>query len=334
MDDGKDIHLDENGNPRIIERRFSVSEEHAGLRLDHFMKRQIPRLSRTRLQEIIRSGGLERASGRPVKANARVTAGDELVLRRPAQPEPPCPRHFDVLYKDDVCMVVDKPAGLPVHASAKFYFNTLTRVLSERFPDEGWQIAHRIDRETSGCLVVARGAEAAAVLKGAFANKSVDKTYLAVVHGDPPWPDADSPDDDVALEFPLRLVTEAESPISVRMTVADDGLPSITKVRVLERRRGFALVRCTLITGRQHQIRAHMAAAGHPLVGDKLYGHGDEAFARFCDVGLTDDLLALFLLPRQALHAATVTFPHPTTRERKTVEAPLPADLREFLNAH
>lgn len=326
MSSGDDVHLDGNGQPRIIERRFIVQEAYAGLRLDHYLKAQIPRLSRTRLQEIIRAG-LSRPDGKPFKPHTKVAAGDEYVLRREARPEPPCPREFGVLYDDDHVLVVDKPAGLPVHASAKFYFNTLTRVLSERYPNEGLQIAHRLDRETSGCLVVARGKPSASHLKRAFQEKRVSKTYLALVHGVPAWTGEHS------IDLPLGLVDPDESLIDIRMEVRDDGLESMTRVEVLEARSNCALVRCKPVTGRQHQIRVHLAAAGFPIVGDKLYAHGDDAFARYCDEGLTDELLELFELPRQALHAASVTFPHPATREPITVECPLPDDLRAYLTA-
>jgi 23S rRNA pseudouridine1911/1915/1917 synthase len=115
------------------------------------------------------------------------------------------------------------------------------------------------------------------------------------------------------------------------MVVRADAPPAETRVRVLERRGDCALVRCTPITGRQHQIRAHLAAAGHPIVGDKLYAHGDEAFAAYCDRGLTAELLARFELPRQALHAASIRIPHPETGAPLAVDCPLPADLRAFL---
>ncbi len=167
--EGLDVHLDENGNPRIVERRFEVEEAFSGYRVDHYLKRKIPRLSRTKLQEIIRTQ-LLRGDGRRLKPHSPVAFGDELIIRRPARPEPPCPRHFGVLHRDADMMVIDKPAGLPVHVSAKFYFNTLTRVLAEQFPGEPLQICHRLDRETSGCLVVARHRDAAAHLKGAFAS--------------------------------------------------------------------------------------------------------------------------------------------------------------------
>ncbi|HWN67537.1 MAG TPA: RluA family pseudouridine synthase [Haliangium sp.] len=343
LDLGLGAHLDENGQPRVVERRFVVDESFAGFRLDHYLKRQIPRLSRTRLQAIIRDQLLP-VRGRRLKPSSSVALGDEIVMRRQAQPEPPCPRTFEVLYEDAHMMVIDKPAGLPVHASARFYFNTLTRVLEERFPGQGLQICHRLDRETSGVLVVARGKQAAARLKGAFEGKRARKTYLAVVWGDPPWPDGawhtageagaagdgHAPDHDI--DLPLGLVRDPGARIDIRMEARPDGLPSLTRVRVLERRGHAALVRCSPVTGRQHQIRAHLAACGHPIVGDKLYAHGDEVFAACCDQGVTPELLARLWLPRHALHAAAIVVPHPATRHEVRVESPLPADLRAFLD--
>ncbi|HLL20777.1 MAG TPA: RluA family pseudouridine synthase [Kofleriaceae bacterium] len=301
--------------------------ELAGLRLDHFIKTQIPRLSRTRIQTVIETQ-LSRLAGKgSLKSSTTVASGDHFLIRRPARQEPPCPRTFTVVHDDPRFIVIDKPALLPVHASAKFYFNTLTRVMGERFPDEpGLQICHRLDRETSGCLVVARDREAAVVLKGAFAKKdAVAKEYLALVQGHPPW------DTEHVLDIPLRVAVPGDPTRlpHVRMIAGPGGMQAITRVRVEERRADVtAIVRCTLVTGRQHQIRAHLAAVGFPIVGDKLYAHGDDAFIRFCDEGLVPDLAALFVLPRQALHAARVTFPHPASGRPITAEAPLPADMR------
>ena len=185
IDWGLTSHLDATGAPRIVERWLTVPPELAGLRLDHFVKTQIARLSRTRIQQIIDAqltraapchGDVRRPSSAgehsTAKASTIVAAGDRFVIRRPAPPEPPCPRTFGVIVDDPRVLVIDKPAGLPVHASAKFYFNTLTRVLAERYPGEPeLQICHRLDRETSGCLVVARDRDAAAVLKQAFETK-------------------------------------------------------------------------------------------------------------------------------------------------------------------
>ena len=326
IDWGQRSHLHPDGSPRIIERALVVPPELAGLRLDHFVKTQIPRLSRTRIQAII-TDQLRRADGYAPKPATIVAANDHYVIRRPAQPEPPCPRTFGVVVTDPRLYVIDKPAGLPVHASAKFYFNTLTRVLDERFPDEPeLQICHRLDRETSGCLVVARDRAAATVIKQAFATKHrVAKQYLAVVHGQPPW------DAEHTIDLPLRVAVPGDPTRlpHIRM-LTGSGLQAITRVRVERRAGDYALVRCTLVTGRQHQIRAHLAALGFPIVGDKLYGHGDDAFMRYCAEGLVPELARLFVLPRHALHAARVTFPHPDGAAI-TADAPLPDDLARLI---
>jgi 23S rRNA pseudouridine1911/1915/1917 synthase len=328
-DAGYASHLDEHGNPKIIERHLIVPPELAGLRLDHFVKTQIVRLSRTKIQGIIETQ-LTRADGFKPKASTSVAAGEHYVIRRPAPPEPPCPRTFTVVHEDARMRIIDKPAGLPVHASAKFYFNTLTRVLSERYPAEPeLQICHRLDRETSGVLVLARDREAAAFLKDAIGRKDrTTKQYLAIVHGQPPW------DGEAVLDIPLRLSTEADDTRlpHVRMLPDPRGLEAITRVVVEQRAGDHALVRCTLVTGRQHQIRAHLAAAGFPIVGDKLYTHGDDAFIEYCDEGLTPELAAMFVIPRHALHAARITLPHP---EGGTVtgSAPLPSDLAQLLDS-
>lgn len=322
-EDGVDIHLDENGAPRVIPRIMVVDEGAAGLRLDQFLKTKIPRISRTRIQSIVKSH-VRRDSGRPLRPSSRVELGEEIVIELPARPEPPCPRHFTSLYQDDLLMVLDKPAGLAVHATAKFYFNTLTRVLLEHYGEPPPQICHRLDMETSGCLLVAFSKATAAELKQAFAKKTTKKTYLAIVHGDAPW------EDEFSIDLPIGLV-DPDQPISIRMTVRDDAPPAQTLVRVLERPApGYTLVQCKPVSGRQHQIRAHLAALGFPIVGDKLYGHGDDAFADYCDHGFTAKTRRLFELPRHALHAVELSFPHPT-QGMTTVNCPMPADMREFM---
>ncbi len=327
-DMGETSHLDEHGRPRIVERRFVVDETEAGQRVDQFLKQKIPRLSRTKLQKIIRAS-VVRGDGSMLKPHSPVVAGQSLILRREAQPEPPCPRDFTVLYEDDYVMVIDKPAGLPMHASARYYFNTLTRVLRERYPDDKRQICHRLDRETSGCVVVAKHREAAARLKGAFEKKRIAKSYLAIVYGVPVFTGAAEP---FAIDLPLGLVADPNAMIDLRMEVRADGLPSMTRVRVVEQRAQFALLECIPVTGRQHQIRAHLAALGHPIVGDKLYAHGDATFARCCDSGVTAELLAELLLPRHALHAASIALPHPRDGAILQVQSPLPDDLQQFFS--
>jgi len=331
IDWGLTSHLDADGTPKIIERHLVVPPELAGLRLDHFIKTQITRLSRTRIQQVINTQLSRIGSTTHLKPATIVAENDHYLIRRPARREPPCPRTLTIVHADSRCYVIDKPAYLPVHASAKFYFNTLTRVLDERFPDEPeLQICHRLDRETSGCLVVARDRAAATMLKQAFATKTqITKEYLAVVHGQPPW------DETHTIDVPLRLSqpTDATRLPHIRMLPGPGGQQAITRVRVEQRADEYALVRCTLLTGRQHQIRAHLAHAGFPIVGDKLYAHGDDAFMRFCDIGLVPELATLFVLPRHALHAARVAFPHPEGGV-VAASAPLPVDMSTLLVGH
>ena len=304
----------------IIELCIVVPQECDGWRLDHFLKRRIGRLSRTRIQSILRTQ-IFFSDGRSVRPAASVHAGETILLRRPAPIEPEVPRHFEILYEDPSVLVIDKPAGLPMHTTAKFWRNTLTALLRERYPNESMEVAHRIDRETSGVLVIARGHEVASFLTRAFARRAVEKTYLALVKGQPP--------DEGRIDRPLKLL---DSPSHVMMGTAADGLTAVTRYRVVRRFAAHALCEAHPESGRQHQIRVHFQSIGHPIVGDKLYGASEALFMRACDEGVTPELLAQFDdLPRHALHAHRLTFPHPKTKQPLTVESPLPSDLVDYI---
>ena len=306
--------------PEIISLRIEVPRECDGWRLDHFLKRRIGRLSRTRIQDIIATQ-VTLSDGRRPRSSAAVHAGQIIRLDRPAPVEPEVPRRFEVLYEDDEVLAIEKPAGLPIHPTAKFWRNTLTALLRERYPGQHMEVAHRIDRETSGILLVARSSSAASWLKRAFARRAVDKSYLALVKGQPP--------DHGVIDRPMKLL---DTPTHLMMGVAPDGLKAVTRFRVVQRFAAHALCDAHPETGRQHQIRVHLAAIGHPIVGDKLYGAGERAFMRACDEGVGPELLALFDgLPRHALHAHRLSFPHPRTRLPLTIESPLPADLVDYI---
>jgi len=313
------VTVDDQAAARTIVYGFHVEPNCDDFRLDLYLKHKIGRLSRARIQKIIRTQ-LTLNGAAPTKAGVRVAEGDEIVITREAWPEPDVPRHFGVLYDDEAVLAVDKPAGLPIHPTARYYFNTLTALLKETYPGEPLQVAHRLDRETSGVLLVARGPQAGRALKQAFERRRVHKRYLALVRGRPPA--------DGIIDLPLKL---AGKPIRVMMAVSPDGQPARTRYRVLRPLRDAALVECFPETGRQHQIRAHLAAIGHPVLGDKVYPE-PRCFADFCDHGLTAGLLErLDGFPRQALHAASITFPHPRDGQPTTIESPLPGDLRAAL---
>ncbi len=306
----------------VMPLRLLVPPECAGWRLDHFLRSRVRRLSRTRIQNII-GEQVRFPDGRRVRPASSVRGGETIVLDRPAPPDPDVPRYFDVVATDPDFYVLNKPAGLPIHTTAKFWKNTVTWLLRERFPDENVQVCHRIDRETSGLLLVARGVLAASVLKQGFANRQVSKRYLALVHGIPTPPIG-------VIDRPMRLLN---TPTKLTMGVAPDGLPSVTRYEVIQRFAKHALLACSPETGRQHQIRVHLASVGHPIVGDKLYGAGERQFMRFCDEGMSPELLAAFDgLERHALHAEQLTFAHPRTGEPVRVVCPLPADLTAYIS--
>jgi 23S rRNA pseudouridine1911/1915/1917 synthase len=309
----------------VIERDIVVPPECGGWRLDHFLKRRIGRMSRTRIQSII-GEQISFPDGRPARPSSQVRAGETILLRRPAPVEPEVPRDFEVLFEDASVLVIDKPAGLPMHTTAKFWRNTLVALLRERYPQEQMEIAHRIDRETSGVLLIARNRKVASFLTRAFARRTVEKTYLALVKGQPP--------DEGRIELPLRLL---DTKSRVMMGPAREGEPGLltaaTRYRVVRRLAAHALCEARPLTGRQHQIRVHFAAIGHPIVGDKLYGASEALFMRACEEPLTPELLACFDgLPRHALHAHRLTFPHPVGGHPMTIESPLPADLTAYID--
>ena len=266
----------------IMPLALRVPPECDGWRLDHFLKQRIRRLSRTKIQTIIETQ--VRLSGeRAPRPALAVRAGETIHIDRPAPIEPEVPRDFAVLASDDTFLAIDKPAGLPMHTTAKFWKNTLVALLREKYPDEKLQICHRIDRETSGVLLIARTGEAASWLKRAFASRAVKKTYLALVHGVPAPPAG-------VIDAPMRLL---DTRTHIKMGVVDDGLPAVTRYRTVRVFARHALVEAAPETGRQHQIRVHLAHLGHPIVGDKLYGGGEQAFMDYCDHGLTPELLAV-----------------------------------------
>ena len=296
-----------------------MAPEHAGQRLDRFIQHRIPRLSRTRAQEVVRACAY-RADGTRRRASERVRAGETVLLVRPPFEEPHVPLYFDVLHEDEAILALDKPAGLPVHPSATYHKNTLTYPLRQRFGAQSPQIAPRLDRETSGLLLCGKTLDAERALKNDFENRQVRKRYLAIVRGV-------MPDDAGRIALSMDRVKEGLH-ILMEVTADGEGYPSVTRYRVLARRDGATLVALAPESGRQHQLRVHLAALGFPIVGDKLYGpEGVQTFLDYIDTGMTDSLRERLGHDRQALHAYQLDFTHPATGELTTLTAPLSDDL-------
>ena len=298
---------------------FPVAREFAGLRTDRFIQNRIPRLSRTRASEIVRACAYT-PRGRKLRPGSRVRAGGTVLLVRPRLEEPDCPRDYGVVFEDEHLVALDKPAGLPMHPTATYHKNTLTYVLRERFGAAAPRIAHRIDRETSGLVVCGKSREAERRLKQGFEARTMKKTYLAIARGT-------IANDTGLLEWPLG---RPETGLHLLMEVKPpgEGLSARSRYRVVARAKGQTLVRMYPETGRQHQLRVHLARAGHPIVGDKLYGpDGPAAFVEYIDAGLTPALLKRLGHSRQALHAESLAFDHPITGQALRLVAPLAPDL-------
>ncbi len=289
------------------------------------MQSRIPRLSRTRAQEIVRNCAY-RADGSRRRPSERVRTGETVLLVRPQFEEPRVPLFFDVLYEDAAILAVDKPSGLPVHPSATYHKNTLTFLLRERFGKDAPQIAHRLDRETSGLLLCGRTADAERELKNAFEKRRVSKRYLAIVRGV-------IPQDEGRIELPIDQAKEGLH-ILMEVTPVGEGYPCATRFRVLARNDQATLVALAPESGRQHQLRVHLSALGFPIVGDKLYGpEGVQPFLEYIEAGMTDELCQRLGHHRQALHAYELTFEHPGTGDSVTLHAPLPDDLMALWGA-
>jgi len=294
-----------------------------GRRLDQALVEAFPTLSRARLQALIREGHAL-VEGRAAKASARLSGGERIQLTLPpAEPALPEAENLplSVLFQDRDLLVLDKAPGMVVHPAAGHRRGTLVNALLHHVRDlQGVGgtlrpgLVHRLDKDTSGCLVVAKNDIALRGLQASFKTRQVQKTYLALVHGHPPAQGR--------IETPYGRHPRHRQRFTGRLT---EGKPARTAYRVRELLHGAALLEVDLLTGRTHQIRVHLAETGHPLVGDVLYGGTRKGDTRVKAVQNA--------LGRQALHAWRLAFPHPRTAAPRTFEAPVPADLRAAVDA-
>jgi len=296
---------------------------YAGWRLDRALAAAVPALSRERLKSLIRSGAVE-AKGAPVRDPALKVKGDEAL--RVAVPEPTAAHNqpqdipLTIVFEDDHLLVLDKPAGLVVHPAAGNLDGTLVNALlhhcAGRLSGIGGVarpgIVHRIDKDTSGLLVVAKTDVAHEGLAKQFAAHSIERRYLAIVDGVPKASHG-------TVDAPLARSSVNRKKIAIVET--GRGKRAVTHWKRLEVLRDAALVECRLETGRTHQVRVHLASIGHPLIGDPVYG---------CSGKTHGKLLKELGFQRQALHAAELGFIHPVTKHRLSFSSPMPPDMQEL----
>jgi len=309
--------------------KFAVAASHAGVRLDRFLVSQLPEVSRARIQQLIADGKV-RVNGAAAKPSLRLREQDQVELL--GSPEGLPLKAFaediplDVVYEDDALAVINKPAGMVVHAGAgaRSQSGTLVNALLHRFGSlsgTGGElrpgIVHRLDKDTSGLIVVAKGDLAHRRLAEQFARREVKKTYIALVHG--------------CMKQDKGTIASAIARDRVRRTRmttrARGGREAISHWRVLRRIQSrfgkFTLLELKIDTGRTHQIRVHLASIGHPVVGDRLYGAPRE---------LKDTRGGKLALGRNFLHSGAIGLRHPGTGEALGLSRPLPTQLEDFLS--
>ena len=312
---------------RIVE----VDAEYAGQRLDNFLIRQLKGVPKTLVYRIIRSGEVRVNKGR-ASADTRVEAGDlvrvppvrvsEKIAEKAERPAPP--REFPVLLEDDQIIAIDKPAGVAVHGGSGVSFGVIEQLRQARPTAKFLELVHRLDRETSGILLVAKRRSALVALQDQFRERETGKTYLALVTG--VWPAKLK-----VIDTPLHKYLQEDGERRVRTTTKEDpdGMRSITLVKVrstyaprpMQGLPAMSLLEVTIKTGRTHQIRVHLSSQGHPIAGDDKYGDFD-----------LNKRLQKQGLKRMFLHAWRLQFNHPATSERCELRAELPPELADFLS--
>ncbi|KEZ18611.1 Pseudouridine synthase [Sphingobium yanoikuyae] len=302
----------------------TIGEAQAGLRLDRALAELLPDLSRERIKALIVEGQIV-SGGRSLNPSMKVAVGQDYSISLPApvaldavaQDIP-----LDIVHEDADLIVVDKPAGLVVHPAAGNLDGTLVNALLHHCDGQlsgiggvaRPGIVHRIDKDTSGLLVVAKSDKAHEGLARQFKDHSIDRLYAAIVYGIP------TPGSGTVDAWIGRSDADRK-----KMAVHREGRGkhAVTHYRVMERLRGAAMVECRLETGRTHQVRVHMAHLGHPLIGDPVYGRDRKGFK---------SILETLGFKRQALHAKRLGFIHPVTEEPLAFDSPLPADMQELLS--
>jgi len=302
-------------------RPVTVPDGAAGMRLDAFLARRFPHLSRSAAARAVRDGHVS-TTDRALKPSSLVRAGEDLRLTMPdllsSGPEPDVP---DVVHEDPRLVAFSKPPELLCHPVGAQFAWSLIGLARKRFPGEELRLCHRLDRDTSGVILLARDLEADRHVKAAFKARQVRKTYWAIVRGSPDWD---------AIDVDAPIGDDTTSPVKLKRGVVPDGQPARTRFRVLARLEGVTLVTCRPETGRTHQLRVHLTHVGAPILGDRLYGQPPEVFLSIYEGRPLPDLPSRLLHPRHCLHARALHVPHPDGHTVH-IRAPMPGDMAGVL---
>jgi len=290
-----------------------VGEEGEAQRIDNFLLRELKGVPKSHVYRVLRSGEVRVNSGR-VKPDYRLRVGDRVrippVRVADRKPLPPRPLDLPIQYEDDAILVIDKPSGVAVHGGSGLSFGVIESMRATRPQAKFLELAHRLDRDTSGLLILCKKRSALVELHRMLREGEVDKVYFALVKGAVARK---------SLEMRQSLHKYVTASGERRVSVHEDGMSAATRATVLKAKNGFSLLEVHLLTGRTHQIRVHLAHAGHPIVGDDKYG---------------DFALNRELKQRLLLHAGKLAFRHPLTGAPMKLASPLPAEMEAFVEQH
>lgn len=303
---------------------YEINNRFAGQRLDAYLAAHVFYHTRSQWQQKIREGAVL-LNGKPAKSSTLIPPDGRISYDFRDFKEFPVPTDYSVLYDDEWFFIVDKPGGLPVHTCGKYINNTLIRLLRQKHPEYDLNLVNRLDRETSGVVVLGKNYEACHAMSRQFHEKRVNKTYIAYVFGEIK---------ENVFEVDAPIAGNAAGAVRVRMGVSEKGASAQTDFMVVSRMNGYTKLFCYPVTGRSNQIRVHLAHIGHPIVGDKLYSGNDEDFLGFAGKGNTPEILSRVILPRQALHAHRLAFVHPFKNTHMEITAEEPSDMRTFERNH
>ena len=308
--------------PTLHWRELLLDERAEGRRVDVYLSLRFEGYSRAAMARFVSKGAVL-SVGRTLKPSSLLRAGERLRLLIPGiAPDAPPPALPPIVYEDDRFIAFDKPAGMLVHPAGQQFVYALIGLARRARPIPSLDLVHRLDRETSGVVLLAKDVEANAFVKEAIKHHRVTKTYQAIVRGIVPW-------ESTLVDAPIG--SAPNSIVRVRRGVVPHGLVSKTEVKVLRRMVAHTLVECRPISGRTHQIRLHMEHAGFPILGDKLYGQHDEIFLEWLREGGTSVVREAIGFPRHALHAASLVFPHPRGSTVR-IHAPLAPDMQAIVD--
>ncbi len=318
----------------MMERKISVkiTAEDAGKNVIDFLSQRFTYRDRPGWQKEIETGRFFLNHGLCITDQTLLAAGDLLVYKLPDMDEPAVPRSVAVLYEDMDLLVVDKPAGLPCHPGGRYFNHTLWAWLKTECGLASPSLINRLDRETSGIVLVARNKKAARFCYKEFADHRVYKQYILLVEG--AFPDGEIRAEGFPAKDPMSAIRKKYrfSPLHENQTLPEKAVKHCsTRFRRLRSENGLSLVKAVPQTGRCHQIRATVHSLGYPVVGDKIYGVDEQLFLRFMQDALSDADRRRLRLNRQALHAATLRMRHPNGRQMLECSSPLPAEFHELL---